>query len=184
MKRRARLGILVPVTVMLLAGCTLLPAPEYSPAKVDGNPVLTVTQALEARENGATGPIAIGGWFSMAPVHSCPAPMRDPHPFEFYCQAGDWALAEAPEAIVDVVILQNADSTSMTVAGRSMTSARLQPVLELGQGQIFPPGTTETWRPVPVVLIGHFGDPRAATCPAELRRSCFDRFVAERVVRP
>lgn len=165
-------------------GCTLLPEDEEFPTEVDGNRVLTVSQAISARDSGATGPIAIGGWFSMAPVHSCPAPFRDPHPFEFYCQVGDWALAEAPEAIVGVTVTSNGDSTSMAVHGRSMTKAWLQPVLELGRGQIFPPGTTETWQPVPVVLIGHFGDPRAAACPPELRQTCFDRFVAERVVRP
>jgi hypothetical protein len=178
------------VIALLLVGCTLLPSPREFPAEVDGNRVLTVAEALAARDSGVTGRIAVGGWFSMAPMHSCPAPFgedgvfREPNPLEIYCHEGDWILAEKPEAVVDVTIVSTGDSTSMTVGGREITGPWLQPVLEIGEGQIFPPGTTEQWRPVPVVLVGHFGDPRAATCLEELRVACADRFVADSVGWP
>jgi hypothetical protein len=177
------------LTILLLAACTLLPAPQEFPAEVDGNRVLTVAQALAASDTGATGPIAIGGWFSMAPMHSCPAPFkngvfREPNPLELYCHEGDWALAEKPEAVVDVTIVTTDESTSMTVTGRTITGPWLQPVLEIHLGGIFPLGTTEQWRPVPVVLVGHFGDPRAATCLPQLRAVCAERFVADRVGWP
>lgn len=175
------------MAALLLVGCTLLPAPKEFPAEVDGNRVLTVAQALAARDSGVTGPIAIGGWFSMAPSHPCPAPIgpdgvfREPNPLELYCVVGDWALAEKPEPVVDVTTTGTGDSTAVSVSGRTIVGPWLQPVLEIQQIGIFPPGTTEQWRPVPVVLVGHFGDPRAVTCLPELRVACAERFVAESV---
>jgi hypothetical protein len=106
---------------------------------------------------------------------------REPNPLELYCHAGDWVLAEKPEAVADVTIVSTGDSTSMTVVGRTITGPWLQPVLEIGEGEIFPPRTTEQWQPVMVVLVGHFGDPRAATCLPELRVACAERCVAESV---
>lgn len=173
---------------LLVAGCTFLPAPEEFPPEVDGNRVLTVTQAIAARDSGASGPIAIGGWFSAAPMHSCPAPIgpdgviREPNPLELYCREGDWALSEKPEAIVDVTITTTGDSTSISVQGRTMTGAWLQPILAAG-ADVLSTGP-EPWRPVPVVLVGHFRDAGAATCLPELRQGCLERFVVDRVHRP
>ncbi len=36
--------------------------------------------------------------------------------------------------------------------------------------------------PVPLVVVGHFDDPRAAACQPEARQACLDRFVLDRVV--
>lgn len=182
MERRGQ--ALVALVAIVVSACTLLSQPDDLPPEIDGLPVLTVSQAIAERDGGATGPIAIGGWFSMAPVHSCPAPIgpdgvfREPNPLELYCLVGDWALAEKPEPVVDVTI-STGNSTSMSVTGRAMTGPWLQPVL--AGANIFPPGTSETWRPVPVVLIGHFGDFRAATCLPELREDCIERFVVDSV---
>jgi hypothetical protein len=38
------------------------------------------------------------------------------------------------------------------------------------------------WGPVPIVVVGHFDDPKAAECRAEARQLCLDRFVIDRVV--
>lgn len=185
MKRRGRAVLLL--FAIVVSACTLLSHPNDPPAEIDGLAVLTVSQAIAARDSGATGPIAVGGWFSMAPMHSCPAPLgpdgvfREPNPLELYCRVGDWALAEKPEAIVDVTIKQTGDSMSMSVEGRTMTGAWLQPVLGVQSSEIFRPGVTETWRPMPVVLVGHFGDVRAATCLAFLREDCAERFVVDSV---
>jgi hypothetical protein len=177
-------GLLLLLATVFSA-CSLLSPPDDRPAEIDGLAVLTVSQAIAARDRGATGPIAIGGWFSMAPVHSCPAPIgpdgvfREPNPLELYCRVGDWALAEKPEPIVEVSITETADGTNMSVSGRAMSGPWLQPVLT--GDHVFPPGASETWRPVPVVLIGHFGDVRAATCLPELREDCAGRFVVDSV---
>ncbi|MEX2011633.1 MAG: hypothetical protein WEF51_05310 [Chloroflexota bacterium] len=134
------------MVALVVAGCTFLPAPDDGPSEVDGIRVLTVTEAIAARVAGASGPIAIGGWFSMAPSHPCPAPIgpdgvfREPNPLELYCVVGDWALSEKPEPVVDVTTTSTGDSTSMSVSGRTIDGPWLQPVLELGQGQIFRPG--------------------------------------------
>jgi hypothetical protein len=188
MKTRAPWTLPLPAIALLIAGCTSQPIPEQATSEVDGMRVLTVTQALAARDAGAAGEIAIGGWFSAAPVHSCPAPFgpdgqfREPNPLELYCREGDWAIAERPEAIVEVTTTTVGDSTSTEVRGRTMAGAWLQPVLT-GDADALATGP-EPWRPVPVVLIGHFGDARAATCLPELRKVCSDRFVVDSVRRP
>ena len=35
--------------------------------------------------------------------------------------------------------------------------------------------------PIPIVVLGHFHDPRAAKCAAEARQRCLDRFVIESI---
>lgn len=173
---------------MLIAGCLSERIPEQLPSEVNGIRVLTVSQALAARDAGTAEEIAIGGWFSAAPLHPCPAPIgpngviREPNPLELYCHEGDWALAEKPEAIVDVMVTTVGDSTSTQVRGRTMTGPWLQPYLA-GGADVLMTGP-ETWRPVPVVLIGHFGDARAARCLPDLQKACFERFVVDSVRRP
>lgn len=173
---------------LLLSSCTSQPLPSELPSEVIGIRVLTVRQALDARDSGVEAEMAIGGWFSAAPAHPCPAPIgpngaiREPNPLELYCREGDWAIAERPEAVVDVTITTVGDSTSTQVRGRTMAGAWLQPLLSGGADALAT--GPEPWRPVPVVLIGHFGDHRAATCLPELRKVCFERFVVDSVRRP
>src|SRR3954452_24117729 len=179
MRRRTGLTILAVVAFALSACAAVLdppsstrsaaPSPAITP--VDQTPrlaVVSVAEAQELAESGFAGRIGIRGWFSSTPPHSCPAPIvngqfRDPNVLELYCHGGDWALSDTREAVATITVTNTARSTTVEVRGRSLEGPWLQPYLEL-QGAGFSPGGRETWTPVHLVLIGHFNDPRAATC--------------------
>jgi hypothetical protein len=178
--------IVLASMMLVIAGCALgLPPGDGVPVTIDGLPIITVSQALAAREAGDSGELAVGGWFSEAPVHPCPAPLAEdgklaqPHPFEFYCRVNEWALAERRESVADVVV----ENQAISAALRQIAGPWFQPVLEGNAREEIFGGDRDTWVPVLVVLIGHFGDPDALTCPPDVVQTCLERFVATRAVR-
>lgn len=173
----------LPLVALAVAACTLLPVPEPAdsltvPQQVDGLPVITVAAAMSARDAGVAGPFAVVGWYSEAPMHSCPAPFREVNPLELYCHQGDWALSDRREAAVTVKVTRAGDMTSIEVRGNNLVGPWLQPVYE-GADSLAGPG--EPWKPSLVVVVGHFRDPSAVTCPLEIRQACMDRFVIDKL---
>lgn len=171
--------------VLMLAGCTVAPTPTFEPpSQIDGLPVITISQAIARRDAGEAGPMAIGGWYTRGPSHSCPAPAlpdgtpRDPHPLELWCREADWVLAEQPETSMVVTERDGA----ISVESRELSGMALHPMVGQHDDALFPPGA-QTWDPIPVVFIGHFGDPGAFDCLPEFLLTCLERFVVDRATR-
>lgn len=185
-------ALAVAVAVILVVAVVQIastPAAEERET-IDGLAVRTVAEALAARDAGELEgrAVAIRGYYSTTPGHSCPAPRDSPSPLELYCTEGDWALAQLDEAVAEITRTVTATSVGMSVQlsvqGRQMAGPWLQPAW-LGPaggdriGRHFP-RPTDMNRAVPVVLIGHFGDPRATRCAPEKLRTCTQRFVLDR----
>jgi hypothetical protein len=160
------------------------------PSVVEGLTIQTVSELLAARAAGDApgGPYALRGyWTDRTYGHTCGAPLsRDGQPgeLELYCSDGEWGITERNEAITDLTIQRRANETS--IGGPPAAGPHLTPLV---------PSTDEMqplfavnyqkggfWAPVPIVVVGHFDDPRAADCRKSARQLCRDRFVLDRVV--
>lgn len=148
------------------------------PAEVDGHDVHSVSELLAARAAGqlSGGPIALAGYWSYLLVgHSCGAPQGDPGELEIYCHDGEFGITERnePSAILTrESLLLRAEGPMVTpwVSETLLRTIVLAPV----NGQMFPP--------VPILVLGHFDDPRAAQCRPAARALCEDRFVIDELV--
>lgn len=157
------------------------PNPTSTPAaEVDGLHVYRVSELLAARAAGnlAGGPIALAGYWSYHGIaHSCPAPLSTPGELEIYCHDGEYGITERNEPAV----VLTKDSRLVPATGPMLTPwipnedwvvplVSLMPI----NGQPFPP--------VPIVVVGHLDDERAADCRPEQQQVCRDRFVIDRLI--
>jgi hypothetical protein len=157
-------------------------APSPTQQVVDGLPVYTVSELLAGRSTGDLegGPYALTGyWTNRVIMHSCAPPNSPPGELQVRCHDGEWGITEANEPIGD-----------LTVDGRwiEATSAHLTPYIASDDEEVGAPLFREEIingqrpLPVPIVVIGHFDDPRAADCQPEAVQLCADRFVIDRIV--
>ena len=190
------LVILVPAAALLLAfvvfgGGLSAPTPSPSPspgvpspspsaqafpATVDGLPVLTVGEVLAARAAGGlrNQAVAVGGyWSDRSSGHSCPA--QQTGDLEIYCHDGEYGITERDEPIT--VIDDNGHITRASV--RHLTPW----VPKAPSASLFnlPWTNGQPYPPVPIVVVGHFDDPRAAECRPQARQLCRDRLVIDRI---
>ena len=154
------------------------------PASVDGQPVLTVTEAIAQRDAGALGskPVVIGGFWSGAfMAHSCAPPTGgQTGVLEIYCHDREFGITELDEQIEE---LTNGGHNIVPGSGPWITPYVSQDVdgavalfdLPIVNGQQYPP--------VPIVVVGHFNDKLAADCRPEALEICRDRLVVDRIVR-
>lgn len=184
------------VGVLALAGGpSIPPSPPASPAPspsraatfpttVDGLTVQTVSELLALRAAGQAkgGPFALRGyWTNDNFIHTCvpPPPDEQPGELELRCNDGEWGITELDEPILDV----NFETGQQNRA----KGPHLTPYMDGIHGTSSPPPDVValfgSWRrpPVPIVVVGHFDDPRAADCRGEARQLCLDRFVIDRV---
>jgi hypothetical protein len=144
-----------------------------APAALANLPVLTVPDLI-AYERTATDAraVAVSGWLSQSPPMSCPSPAPEFNARSIERRCGDdytWLMAE-PETLVTV--------------GETGWSARLpaRPAVDPWIDGTPPLGQFRRWpdvRPLPVVVLGHVRDPRAALCRPELVAECLRRFVID-----
>ena len=137
------------------------------PAGVDGLHVYTVSELQSARASGdlAGGPIALRGYWSYLGVpHSCGAPDSTPGELEIYCHDGEYGITERNEPAV----ILTKESRLVPAIGPMLTpwvpnEDWVLPLVSLlpVNGQPFPP--------VPIVVVGHLDDERAAECRPEQR---------------
>ncbi|HJP88459.1 MAG TPA: hypothetical protein VJ850_05430, partial [Candidatus Limnocylindrales bacterium] len=127
------------------------------------------------------GRAAIKGWWSNGSIgHSCAAPSEPVGELELYCSDGEYGITERNEQIF-VINVETGEVTDHA-AGPYLTpyvdsgTPGVEPLfgVRLINGQWMPP--------VPIVVVGHFDDPRAAQCSASKQQLCRDRLVLERVV--
>jgi hypothetical protein len=157
------------------------PNPTSSlPAGVDGLHVYTVSELQSARAAGnlAGGPIALRGYWSYLGIaHSCAPPDAPPGDLEIYCHDGEYGITERNEPAA----VLTKDSRLVRATGPMLTpwipnEDWVVPLVSLlpVNGQLFPP--------VPIVVVGHLDDERAADCRPKQRQLCRDRFVIDRLV--
>jgi len=142
------------------------------PAEILGLPTISVARALEIRDASpaSSGPLAVRGWYAAAPPIFCPYP-GDVDALERACPDSASFLMDVPQETV-VVRLDGFE-------GREPVGAALNPRF-IG---IAGPGA-RTWpdiRPLPVVLIGHWHDPRSMFCSTSARAGCLEAFVIDAV---
>jgi hypothetical protein len=139
-------------------------------------PTISVSDAMTVRAKGTDGhEIAVRGWYSDAPTMSCPRRLDVLRlPLEMSCpDQFMWLMQDAEQ-------LHVVDGDTETT--RPPVGPALNPDLD---------GVDRTWIPahsgagpielVDVVMVGHFDDPRAASCPKNARQACRDRFVVDQV---
>ena len=164
---------------------TLASSPRPNPtssllAGVDGLHVYTVSelQAARAAGNLAGGPIALRGyWTYLGIAHSCTAPEAPPGELEIYCHDREYGITERNEP----AMVLTKDSRTVPATGPMLTpwipnedwAVPLVSLLPVN-GQPFPP--------VPIVVVGHLDDERAADCRPKQQQLCRDRFVIDRLV--
>jgi hypothetical protein len=144
---------------------------------VDGRDVYTVSKAIRERDAGLLGSatIALGGyWSASGAAWSCQAPMHDPVDLELYCQEGAFGITERYEPIMNIIT--NGMMTSMTVTSGPHLSPWIPADL---QERLL---TDLQREPIPIVVLGHFDDGRAAACVPEVRQTCRNRFVVDSIL--
>ncbi len=169
---------------------TASPSAMASPnrATVDGLNVQSVSELLAARANGQApgGPYALHGyWTNRTIMHSCGGLLSEsPGELELHCSDGDWGITEQDEEILRVEITSQGGGVS--IARYPTSRPHLTPWVPSASDQqrLFSPALAngQFWPPVPITVIGHFDDPKAAECRPEARQLCLDQFVIDRIV--
>lgn len=145
---------------------------------VNGLIVRSVGQVLDRRASGAIKgePIALGGyWTDRTIVHSCAVVVPEPGVLELGCHDIEFGITERNEPIL----------TFHPDQIRAAAGAYLNPYIPraLQQGLFsLPVVGGQRYPPVPIVVLGHFDDPRAIECRPQFRQMCLDRFVVDRIV--
>lgn len=182
---RRRPWLLLPAAVIVVAllGLSLLLPGASPPTVVDGLPVLSVSDVLAQRAAGGLRDqsVAVGGYWSVSNVgaHMCPASLAHAGSLELNCEQDEYGITQ--------------DNEPMQLVSRfheyvyQVRGLHLQPFVDMdlpGLARLFelkPQDSLWPYPPTPVVLVGHFDDPRAADCQPEARQACLDRFVLDRV---
>lgn len=160
---------------------TVVPATEVP--GTDDLATMTVGEALAAYAAGTLpgGRATIRGFWSNGSVgHSCAPAMEPLGELELYCVDGEWGITERQEPIL---VVDRFGYVTYEAAGPHLTPwfpSELSGAEELFNlpfinGQRFPP--------VPIVVVGHFDDPRAEQCRAEKRQLCLDRLVVDQILQ-
>ena len=149
-------------------------APALSPSVP---PALTVSEALARRDAGELGddPIVLAGyWTNRAFGHSCAPPRGQPGELELYCHDTEYGITERYEAIGELT----PRSEWIPAAGPHLTPYVAEDLLQgLGAGLMGLP-----LPPVPIVVRGHFDDPRAANCRPAAIEACRDRLIVDGIL--
>lgn len=187
-RRTGRLRLLIGLAAILVVGGAAavsyvgLRRPNI-PTTVDGLPVMTVSEAVAAHAAGrlADGRAAIRGWWSNGQVgHSCVPSIEPVGELELRCQDGEFGITELDEPIF--VIDMSSGLVTYEAQGPHL-SPYVANELE-GIADLFglPIVNGQRYPPVPILVVGHFDDPRAAQCRAAARQICLDRLVVDRIV--
>jgi hypothetical protein len=178
---------------LFLSGGSSLPATIASPSPtttiqpskpstVDGLPLLTVSEAIAKRDAGDLdgGPVAIGGYWSDASVQSmCVPPNGTPGVLELWCGNGEFGITELAEPIETISnrghVTPGTGPSLTPYIGNDLAGASALFTLPIINGQ--------RYTPIPIVIVGHFDDPRATICRPEARQLCKDRLVVDRIVQ-
>jgi hypothetical protein len=204
MRSCIRLLIVLAAIGSLAAGCgpAATPAPEPTPgavveptgamsrdAALEGLRVYTVTELLADRAAGRIGgeQVTLRGYWSnypSVPYPSCVvAGDIPPSKLEVlvYCADGLWGITELDEPMNSFDLLSGQVTHA---AGPHLTPYVDDAIREVlsNSPRIRDDDRFATVTPVPVVVIGHFDDARAADCRPGAAALCRDRLVIDRLV--
>lgn len=154
------------------------------PTLLDGLPVMTVSEALAAHEQGVLpgDRAAIRGFWSNGEVPSTCVLPENTGDLELWCSDGEYGITELEEQILvldaygyGVSVAQGPHLTPYFPEGVEGLELKIGSHPQYINGQLYPP--------FPVVVLGHFNDPMAAECRKQARELCRDRLVVDRIVR-
>ena len=142
-------------------------------------PVIGVGEAIAVRDVGIDdSEIAVRGWYLDGGPVPCPYDPVIVNPLQPSCPDDRVWLMRDP----DVLFISDANGGETM---RQPTGPALNPDLDkVDPGAWGPPSGAGAPLSVERVMVGHFDDPLAATCPAEARQACRDRFVVDQVWAP
>jgi hypothetical protein len=155
----------------------MIPTPVPTPIVTPAPSGYTLSDAIELRDAGELGSeqvTLIGYWTNRITPHSCAPPPQPQGEIDVWCSDGEYGITEGNEAIA---VLTNdyrlipAESPHLT----PWLPDSIARVLLGGLMQLEVP-------PVPIVVKGHFDDPRAASCHETRRQSCRERFVLDEIL--
>jgi hypothetical protein len=166
-----------------------LPSPSVGPIAA----TMSVGDFVAAAKAGTLpdGEIELHGYWSFRHVgHSCAAPTEPTGDLEYYCSDGEFGITERNEPILTYL------PGGITGGGRAVRASgpAMTPFLSNTQflalayfGPDLPYGgynqATGLWPlPIPITVVGHVGDPRAADCRPSARQLCRDRLVVDAIV--
>jgi hypothetical protein len=175
-------GVVAAAAILAIAAIALVSRPTSGPIGEDRPtgapttfvlPLLSVDDAVAIRDSGVDDrEIAVHGFLGGLAQVSCPYTPEPSNPTELRCPELNIWLMSAPESLV------THNGNSMTMHGP--TGPALNPGLALvDRTGLFP----ETEVAIPVAFIGHFDDRRADFCPVDIRHTCADTFIVDRIDR-
>jgi hypothetical protein len=170
-------------TILLSSGANtsappVAPTPTSTPTPGPSGTSLTVSEAIAKRDAGELGSSQItlvGYWTYRGSSHSCAAPRSNPGELEIYCHDGEFGITERDEAVINYT----ADFRAIPASGPFLTPFITN---DLAQRLVLPPVGDTPFPPVPIVVAGHFDDPRAADCRQEAMDVCRNRFVIDEIL--
>lgn len=153
--------------------------PAGAPATIRGSRVLSIPEAIAVQAKADASVLAVAGWYQQPYPVPCAAPIGPVVPLlDGDCSIGMTWLMRDPEVLVQVT----RDASSVGGGSHAPVGPAVNPVFD---------GVSTDWadplpenggsRPTPVVVIGHFDDPRASGCVPADRQLCLDRFVVTTV---
>jgi hypothetical protein len=156
----------------LAAGCGLLDEHHETPDP------MSVGQAITLRDSGQLGSspfLLTGFWSDRSFGHGCAAPLGNPGELEIYCHDGEFGITEGAEPILTLT----PDFRTVPATGPSLTPWMPE---RIAAQLVVPPVGDFSLPPTPIVVVGHFDDPRAADCRPDWRKLCRERLVIDSIV--
>jgi hypothetical protein len=144
---------------------------------------MSVSEALDAHAAGRLprGRAAVSGWWTNGSIgHSCAAPIANPGELELYCHDGEFGITERDEPIF--VVDLSSSVVTYQARGPHLTPFLSEDIAGIQQLFALPYVNGQPYPPVPITVIGHFDDPRAAQCQPDKLQLCLDRLVLEQIV--
>jgi hypothetical protein len=175
--RRSFPALAAALLAALAVALAFVLAGSPPPTNVDGLRVMTVTEVLFQRASGGlrNQPVAVGGYWSNGSVgHMCTVSFAQPGELELPCVDGEFGITELNEPIRLV-----GRFSYFTEANGPHLTPFFDQELPAGASYWHPDGTGWGSPPVPIVVVGHFDDPRAELCQAANRQRCLDRLVVD-----
>jgi hypothetical protein len=139
-------------------------------------PVGAVAETIRLRASGEIGdePIAIGGWLTVPPSAGCD---EHGHGSDLVCPRDTILLDEPLQLLTiaggDIRLLR---APREELHPQAMPGIPLDPVTTAQTA-----GGRRVLMPVPVVIVGRYGDPRLRQCPSS-SGGCADSFAIERII--
>jgi hypothetical protein len=157
------------------------PTPTSIGSVVDGTPVLSVGEVLSERALGGLRNqrvVVRGYWSDGTVVATCVPTAEKVGALEIRCADGEFGITERDEPIFAV----DQSGRGMRATGPALTPYLDESLSGLRNLFVLPAINGQRFPPVPIVVTGHFDDPRAADCNPARVKLCQDRLVVDEIL--